>query len=142
MAHDTMSGGDRQQQQTGQYRMYTCRDCGAAFSAVYSAKARGEAVPHVCPECLAEHKRENSRQCKVRKWSSTARKAMMARLAARDAEYERGGHAAESRVTVRDGLRVKTRGRVCGSPVGVITPPRVLKPTSYLHIAQKRSGQK
>ena len=107
-----------EQQQTGQYRMYTCRDCGAAFAAVYSAKARGEAVPHVCPECLAEHKRENSRRYMARKQSQKAHKAMLARLAARDAEYERGGHAAESRVTVRDGLRVETRGRVCGSPVG------------------------
>lgn len=129
-------------QQTGQYRMYTCRDCGAAFSAVFSAKARGAAVPSLCPECRKARKRENTRQCKARKRSQTAHKAMLARLAARDAEYERGGHAAESRVTVRDGLRIETRGRVFGSPVGVITPPRVLKPTSHLHIAPKRSGQK
>ena len=118
MAHDTMSGGDRQHQQTGRYRMYTCRDCGAAFSAPYHAEARGAAVPSLCPECREARTRESNRRCKVRKQSSTARKAMLARLAARDAEYERGGHAAESRVTVRDGLRVETRGRVCGSPVG------------------------
>ena len=118
MAHDTMSGGDRQHQQTGQYRMYTCRDCGAAFSAAYHEGARGAAVPSLCPECREARKRGSSRQCKARKQSRTAREAMLARLAARDAEYERGGHAAESRVTVRDGLRVETRGRVFGSPVG------------------------
>ena len=129
-------------QQTGQYRMYTCRDCGAAFSAAYHAEARGAAVPSLCPACRKARKRENTRRCKARLRSQTPRKAMLARLEARDAEYERGGHAAESRVTVRDGLRVETRGRVLGSPVGVITPPRVLKPTSYLHIAPKRSGQK
>lgn len=118
MAHDTMSGGDRQHQQTGQYRMYTCKDCGAEFSAPYREKARGAAVPSLCPECRKARTRENNRRCKARKQSRTAREAMLARLAARDAEYERGGHAVESRVTVRDGLRVETRGRVCGSPVG------------------------
>lgn len=118
MAHDTMSGGDRQHQQTGQYRMYTCRDCGATFSAVFSEKARGAAVPSLCPECREARTRENNRRYKARKQSQTAHTAMLARLAARDAEYERGGHAAESRVTVRDGLRIETRGRVCGSPVG------------------------
>lgn len=105
-------------QQTGQCRMFKCRDCGAAFSAAYHKGARGAAVPSLCPNCRKAHTRENNRRCKVRKWSSTAHKAMLARLAARDAEYERGGHAEESRVTVRDGLRVETRGRVCGSPVG------------------------
>ena len=65
-----------EQQQTGQCRMFKCRDCGSAFSAVYSAKARGEAVPHVCPECLAEHKRENSRRYQARKQSQAAHTSM------------------------------------------------------------------
>ena len=107
-----------EQQQTGQCRMFKCTDCGAEFSSPYREKARGAAVPRLCPECRKARTRENNRRCKARKQSSTAHKAMLARLAARDAEYERGGHAAESRVTVRDGLRVETRGRVCGSPVG------------------------
>ena len=105
-------------QQTGLYRMYTCRDCCAEFSAAYHEKARGSAVPSLCPECREARKRESNRRYMARKQSQTAREAMLARLAARDVEYERGGHAAESRVTVRDGLRVETRGRVCGSPVG------------------------
>lgn len=126
-------------QQTGQCRMFKCKDCGAAFA---SRKGKSGRRVLFCPECIKEHRREKDRLHKARKQSQTAHKAMLARLAARDAEYERGGHAAESRVTVRDGLRVETRGRVFGSPVGVITPPRVLKPTSYLHIAPKRSGQK
>lgn len=101
-------------QQTGRYRMYTCRDCGVEFSAVYSAKARGEAVPHVCPECLAEHKRENSRRYMARKQSQMAHKAMLARLAARDAEYERGNHP-QVVVRLSNGLRIETRGNVAGS---------------------------
>lgn len=107
-----------EQQQTGQYRMYTCTDCGAAFSAVFRAEARGAAVPRLCPECRKARTKESNRQCKARMRLQTAHKAMLARLAARDAEYERGGHAEESRVTVRDGLHVETRGRVFGSPVG------------------------
>ena len=115
MAHDTMSGGDRQHQQTGQCRMFKCGDCGAAFA---SRKSKKGPRVRFCPECIKEHRREKDRLHMARKQSQTAHKAMLARLAARDAEYERGGHAAESRVTVRDGLRVETRGRVCGSPVG------------------------
>jgi len=106
-------------QQTGQYRMYTCRDCGAAFASRKSKRGRRVLF---CPACIKAHRKEYD--CRYmsnlsrRRQSQTAHKAMMARFAARDAEYERGGHAAESRVTVRDGLRVETRGRVCGSPVG------------------------
>ena len=102
-------------QQTGQYVMIKCRDCGAAFA---SRKSKCGPRARFCPECIKEHRREKDHLHKARKQSQTAREAMLARLAARDAEYERGGHAAESRVIVRDGLRVETRGRVCGSPVG------------------------
>ena len=104
-----------EQQQTGQYVMIKCRDCGAAF-----ASRQSKCGPRVlfCPECIKEHRREKDRLHMARKQSQTAHTAMLARLAARDAEYERGGHAAESRVIVRDGLRIETRGRVCGSPVG------------------------
>lgn len=104
-------------QQTGQYMMIECRDCGAAFA----SRKKGPRA-RFCPACREAHKKEYD--CRYmsnlsrRRQSQTAREAMLARLAARDAEYERGGHAAESRVTVRDGLRVETRGRVCGSPVG------------------------
>lgn len=101
-------------QQTGQCRMYTCRDCGAEFSAPYHAEARGAAVPSLCPECRKTRKRENNRRCKARKQSSTARKAMLARLAARDAEYERGNHP-QVVVRVSNGLRIETRGHVAGS---------------------------
>jgi len=101
-------------QQTGKFRMVECKDCGAEFSARYNKHH----TALFCPECIKEHRRERGRRHMARKQSQTAHKAMLARLAARDAEYERGGHAAESRVTVRDGLRVETRGRVCGSPVG------------------------
>ena len=106
-------------QQTGQYVMIECRDCGAAFASRKSKRGRRVVF---CPECREAHRKE--KDCRYmsnlsrRRQSQTAREAMLARLAARDAEYERGGHAAESRVTVRDGLRVETRGRVCGSPVG------------------------
>lgn len=101
-------------QQTGQYRMYTCRDCGAEFSTAYHEKARGAAVPRVCPECLAEHRRENASRYKARKQSQTAHKAMLARLAARDAEYERGNYP-QVVVRVSNGLRIETRGHVAGS---------------------------
>lgn len=130
-------------QQTGQYRMYTCRDCGAVFSAVYSAKARGEAVPHVCPECLAEHKRENSRQYMARKKSQMARKAMLARLAARDAAYAAHPHGAVT-VSVRaDGRRVITRGIVCGTGAGGVC--RLVEPvpsTGHLHPAPSKAAGK
>lgn len=114
MAHDTMSGGDRQHQQTGQYRMYTCRDCGAAFA---SRKGKRGRRVLFCPECIKEHRREKDRLHMARKQSQTAHEAMLARLAARDAEYERGNHVPEV-VRVSNGLRIETRGRVCGSPVG------------------------
>lgn len=105
-----------EQQQTGQCRMFKCRDCGAAFARRKYSHSR------LCPDCREEHKKEYDRRYMSnlmrRRQSQTARETMLARLAARDAEYERGGHAAAVRVSVRDGLRVETRGRVCGSPVG------------------------
>lgn len=130
-------------QQTGQYRMYTCKDCGAAFSAVFSAKARGAAVPSLCPGCRKARTRENNRRCKARKQSQTARKAMLARLAARDAAYAAHPHKA-GMVSVRaDGRRVITRGIVCGTGVG--GGSKLVEPvpsTGYLHPAPSKAAGK
>ena len=98
------------QQQTGQYMMYTCRDCGVEFSARYNKYH----TARFCPECIKEHRREKDRLHMARKQSQTAREAMLARLAARDAEYERGNHP-QVVVRVSNGLRIETRGNVAGS---------------------------
>lgn len=102
-------------QQTGLYRMYTCRDCGAESSAVCSAKARGAAVPHVCPECLKQHKRDWRIRDRVARKPGKLLAARRAEfLARRDAEYERGNHP-QVVVRLSNGLRIETRGNVAGS---------------------------
>ena len=130
-------------QQTGQYRMYTCKDCGAAFSAPYREKAHGAAVPSLCPECRKARTRENNRQCKARQRVRSAHKAMLARLAARDAAYAAHPHGAVT-VSVRaDGRRVITRGIVCGT--GVSGGSKLVEPvpsTGYLHPAPSKAAGK
>lgn len=134
-------------QQTGQYRMYTCRDCGAKFSAVYSAKARGASVPSLCPECREARTRDSNRRCKARKArkksQEAAREAMLARLAARDAAYAAHPHGAVT-VSVRaDGRRVITRGIVCGTGAG--GGSKLVEPvpsTGYLHPAPTKAAGK
>ena len=102
-------------QQTGQCRMFKCKDCGAEFSAVCSAKARGGAVPHTCPECLKQHKRAwRIRDRVARKPGKLLAARRAAFLARRDAEYERGNHP-QVVVRLSNGLRIETRGNVAGS---------------------------
>ena len=104
-----------EQQQTGQYRMFKCKDCGAEFSAVCSAKARGGAGPHTCPECQKQHKRDwRIRDRVARKPGKLLAARRAAFLVRRDAEYERGNHP-QVVVRVSNGLRIETRGHVAGS---------------------------
>ena len=106
-------------QQTGKFRMFKCEDCGAEFSAVCSAKARGRAVPHTCPECQKQHKRDwHIRDRVARKPGKllAARRAVF--LARRDALYD-AAHFPAPIVRVSNGLRIETRGQFAGSVRGL-----------------------
>lgn len=109
MAHDTMSGGDRQHQQTGQYRMFKCKDCGAEFSAPNDKR------PRFCPECRKKHHREEGRLYRAaRKPGKLLAARRDAFLARRDALYD-AAHFPAPVVRVSNGLRIETRGNVAGS---------------------------
>ena len=99
-----------EQQQTGKFRMFKCKDCGAEFSAPNDKR------PRFCPECRKKHHREEGRLYRAarKRGKPLAADRLAVFLARRDALYD-AAHFPAPVVRVSNGLRIETRGNVAGS---------------------------